>query len=242
MSDAHVDLQSLWSALKPDERGLVVAVVQHARSGQVLMVGYMNSDALAATIEQGLVTFWSRSRQSLWKKGETSGNTLALEELRVDCDGDALLVRAMPRGPTCHTGKPSCFHRRPTEATWSAEDDGPPAGHQAFARVEQVVQERKAGMGMTNAEGKSYVRGLLSGGAERIGAKLREEADELARAIAEESDERVSAEAADLLFHLIVGLAQRDRVLDDVAQVLEQRFGTSGIDEKRGRGSKPGAP
>src|SRR5918912_4459162 len=94
-----------------DDRGLIPAIVQHARSGEVLMLGYMNEEALRRTVESGLVTFWSRSRQSLWQKGETSGNLLRLVELRQDCDGDALLVLAEPAGPTCHTGEPSCFHR-----------------------------------------------------------------------------------------------------------------------------------
>ena len=95
-----------------DEQGLIPAIVQHARSGEVLMLGYMNEEALRRTIESGLVTFWSRSRQSIWQKGETSGNLLRLVELRQDCDGDTLLVLAEPAGPTCHTGEPSCFHRR----------------------------------------------------------------------------------------------------------------------------------
>ena len=95
-----------------DDQGLIPAIVQHARSGEVLMLGYMNEEALRRTVESGLVTFWSRSRQSIWQKGETSGNLLRLVELRQDCDGDALLVLAEPAGPTCHTGEPSCFHRR----------------------------------------------------------------------------------------------------------------------------------
>lgn len=97
--------------LQFDSNGLIPAIVQHARSGEVLMLGYMNEAALHATLESGLVTFWSRSRQALWRKGETSGNLLHLVEVRQDCDGDALLVQAEPVGPTCHTGQPSCFHR-----------------------------------------------------------------------------------------------------------------------------------
>jgi phosphoribosyl-ATP pyrophosphohydrolase/phosphoribosyl-AMP cyclohydrolase len=95
-----------------NDQGLLPAIVQHARSGEVLMLGYMNEEALRRTAESGLVTFWSRSRQAIWQKGETSGNLLRLVELRQDCDGDALLVLAEPAGPTCHTGEPSCFHRR----------------------------------------------------------------------------------------------------------------------------------
>ena len=121
------DLDDTWSGLRPDAAGLVAAVVQHADDGRVLMLGYMNREAFGATLRSGRVTFWSRSRDELWEKGATSGNTLDLVALRVDCDGDALLVAATPRGPTCHTGTSSCFFQpldlqtgRPGE-----RDDGP---------------------------------------------------------------------------------------------------------------------
>jgi len=229
-------VEALWSAATPDERGLVTAVVQHAATGRVLMVGMMNREALALTLERGLVTFWSRSRQTLWQKGETSGHTLALREIRIDCDGDALLVQAEPAGPTCHTGHSSCFFR-PVGADALAEDDGPVAPTDAvLAGVFEVVLARKAGLGMTQAQGKSYVRDLLAAGTTKIEAKLREEADELARALASESPARVAAEAADLVFHALVALAARDVDLRDVAAVLAGRFGTSGLDEKARRG------
>jgi phosphoribosyl-ATP pyrophosphohydrolase/phosphoribosyl-AMP cyclohydrolase len=199
------------------------------------MVGAMNEAALAATLERGLVTFFSRSRQTLWQKGETSGHTLALRGIRIDCDGDALLVSAEPAGPTCHTGKPSCFFRAATDGEL-VEDDGPPEPADAvLARVFATVLARKAGRGATQAEGRSYVRELLAAGTATIEGKLREEADELARAIASESPARVAAEAADLLFHAFVALAARDVSLADVRDVLAARHGTSGIDEKAGR-------
>jgi phosphoribosyl-AMP cyclohydrolase / phosphoribosyl-ATP pyrophosphohydrolase len=229
---------SLWAKLRPDDRGLVVAVVQHARTDQVLMVGYMNEEALAATFDRGRVTFFSRSRQCLWEKGEQSGNALHLEQVRVDCDGDALLVRAHPFGPTCHTGTTSCFYRLADDATGAVlrEDDGPaPPADTMFTRVFATVLERKAGRGATQADGKSYVRSLLQAGAEKIADKIREEADELCRAVAGESPDRVAAEAADLLFHAFVALAHRDVHLRDVSAVFAQRFGRSGIDEKASR-------
>jgi phosphoribosyl-AMP cyclohydrolase / phosphoribosyl-ATP pyrophosphohydrolase len=232
-------MSSLWAQLSPDDRGLVVAVVQHATTDQVLMVGYMNEEALAATLERRRVTFFSRSRQQLWEKGEASGNTLHLEEVRVDCDADALLVRAQPVGPTCHTGATSCFYRRVEDpASALLEDDGPPPATDAmFARVFGTVLERKAGRGATQAEGKSYVRSLLQAGVEKISAKVHEEADELCRAVAGESSERVAAEAADLVFHAFVALAHRDVHVRDVAAVFAQRFGRSGLDEKASRRS-----
>ena len=218
--------QELWAALKPDAQGLVVAVVQHAKTDRVLMVGYMNADALAATLERKRVTFWSRSRNKLWEKGETSGNTLALVELRYDCDADALLVRADPAGPTCHLGKPSCFHERayPQRTT----DEGP--AEDILHRLTAVIEQRRSA-----TEQRSYVRKLLDGGAPKIGAKLREEADELAAAIADESDDRVANEAADVLFHTLVALAARHLTLAQVRTVLQARFGRSGIEEKQSR-------
>jgi phosphoribosyl-ATP pyrophosphohydrolase/phosphoribosyl-AMP cyclohydrolase len=233
-----LDASALWAQLRPDAQGLVTAVVQHDRTGQVLMVGHMSAEALAATLARGRVTFWSRSRQELWEKGATSGHTLALCGLRVDCDGDAILVRAEPVGPTCHTGATSCFFRRVEgdDANALPADDGPPPGPDpTLEEVFAVILERQAGRGMTNAEGGSYVRRLLDRGAPKINEKITEEAAELAQAIAGESDERVAAEAADLVFHAMVGLAHRGLHLHDVARVLAARFGRSGIDEKAAR-------
>jgi len=239
MADAA---DTLWREAAPDERGLVTAVVQHVATGQVLMVGMMNEDALAATLASGRVTFWSRSRSRLWEKGETSGHTLALRGIRIDCDGDALLVTAEPAGPTCHTGKPSCFFRALAEDGLAADEgpvaDGPDA---VLARLFAVVLARKAGLGATQAEGKSYVRELLAAGTTKVEAKLREEADELARALASESRERVAAEAADLLFHTLVALVARDVDLREVTAVLAGRHGTSGLDEKARRKAPPDA-
>jgi phosphoribosyl-ATP pyrophosphohydrolase/phosphoribosyl-AMP cyclohydrolase len=238
MSTAPIDASALWAQLRPDAQGLVTAVVQHEHTSQVLMVGHMSAEALAATLASERVTFWSRSRSELWEKGATSGHTLRLRGLRVDCDGDALLVRALPVGPTCHTGATSCFFRRVEGERAEAlpADDGPPPGPDGtLERVFATILERKDGRGMTNAEGGSYVRRLLDRGAPKINEKLTEEAAELARAIEGESDERVAAEAADLVFHALVGLAHRGLHLRDVARVLADRFGRSGLDEKAGR-------
>jgi phosphoribosyl-AMP cyclohydrolase / phosphoribosyl-ATP pyrophosphohydrolase len=238
MRNGEPSVSSPWSELRPDERGLVVAVVQHAETDQVLMVGYMNEEALAATLERRRVTFFSRSKQRLWEKGEASGNTLHLEEVRVDCDGDALLVRAQPVGPTCHTGTTSCFFRRSDDAEPSrlhADDGPPPPPDTMLARVFTTVLERKAGRGATQAQGKSYVRSLLDAGAEKIAAKIREEADELCQAVVGEPIDRVAAETADLFFHALVALAHRDVHVRDVSAIFAKRFGRSGIDEKASR-------
>ncbi len=231
-----------------DEKGLAPAVVQHARTGEVLMLAFVNAEALRLTLETGEAHFFSRSRGALWRKGETSGNVLRVVEVRLDCDEDAVLVRAEPAGPTCHTGKPSCFFQGGTFPSPLAgqsptslprlpdgsEAAGAPDGADAaiLERVFAVIEARKA-----DPARRSYVRTLLDGGAGAIGAKLCEEAGELSRAIAAESDERVVAEAADVLFHLLVALGARDVAPSRVFAELSRRFGVSGLDEKASRGS-----
>lgn len=215
-------------AFDKGEGGLLPAIVQDRLTGQVRMVGYMNRASLAATIASGRATFWSRSRGELWEKGATSGNALRVQAIYADCDADALLVLVDPEGPTCHTGTPSCFFRRVNE-DGSAVDE--PRDAAAFLEVlEREIEARKA----STAE-KSYTRHLLDGGAERIGAKLREEAGELAQAIAAESEERVASEAADVLYHLMVGIASRGVPLRAVLAALAKRSGTSGHAEKAAR-------
>lgn len=235
-----MNIDDLWAQLRPDDAGLIAAVVVHAIDARVLMLGYMNRDALAATLDCGHVTFWSRSRASLWEKGESSGHTLELEDLRIDCDGDALLVRAHPRGPTCHTGTASCFFRPLVhdDGVWkpAANDDGPV--EHALRTTERSIQARARGEGMTNSEGKSYVRSLLAAGTPMIRAKILEESQELCEALATEDDDRVASEAADLLFHVLVGLSSRGLDLRSVDDVLRRRHGRSGIDEKASRQSK----
>ncbi len=219
-----------WSELRPGPDGLVPCVAQDADSGAVLMLAYLSAESLAATARTGRLTFYSRSRKTLWEKGATSGHTLDVLSLHADCDGDAVLALVRPRGPACHTGAATCF----TPAPGAPADPGT-APVPWFDRVEQVVWARRAGRGLTQAQGRSYVRDLLAGGARAIGAKLREEADELARAVADEAPARVASEAADVVFHMVVALCHRDLRLHDVARVLARRFGVSGIDEKAAR-------
>jgi phosphoribosyl-AMP cyclohydrolase / phosphoribosyl-ATP pyrophosphohydrolase len=212
------------------EGGLLPAIAQDRMTGQVRMVGYMSPASLARTLETGRATFWSRSRSELWEKGATSGNALAVSAIYADCDADALLLLVDPRGPTCHTGAPSCFFRR-VGPDGIAADEGRDAG--AFlAELECEIEDRK----QSSAQ-KSYTRHLLDGGAPRIGGKIREEAAELAEAIASESAERVASEAADVLYHVLVGLSSRGLTLRDAVAVLARRAGTSGHEEKASRGS-----
>jgi phosphoribosyl-ATP pyrophosphohydrolase/phosphoribosyl-AMP cyclohydrolase len=210
------------------ESGLLPAVVQDRLTGQVRMVGYMNRESLAATLRTGRATFFSRSRSELWEKGQSSGNTLRVTSLHADCDADTILVLVDPTGPTCHTGTPSCFFRRIGEG--GALTDEARDATTFLGELEREIDARKQSVGS-----KSYTRHLLDGGTERIGAKLREEADELARAIENESDDRVASEAADVLYHAMVGLASRGVSFRDVIEKLAARAGTSGHDEKARR-------
>ena len=190
-----------------DSQGLVPCVVQDARTGEVLTLAYMNEEALERTRETGEVHFWSRSRGELWHKGETSGNVMRLKALRIDCDGDALLALVEPAGPACHTGERSCFHNGDLGAV----------AHEALPALERVVAERRDG-----APEGSYTAELLAD-PPRIGEKVREEAEEVARAAGDESDERVAEEAADVLYHLDVLLASRGLSVSDAFEVLNGR-------------------
>jgi phosphoribosyl-ATP pyrophosphohydrolase/phosphoribosyl-AMP cyclohydrolase len=198
--------------IKFDRDGLVPCVMQDWATGEVLTLAYMNADALTRTRETGEVHFWSRSRQELWRKGETSGNTMKLRQLRFDCDADALVALVEPAGPACHTGERSCFYRE--LGTGDAPD---PAVHEALAALERTIAARAA----ERPEG-SYTADLLAD-PPRIGDKVREEADEVARAAAGESAERIAEEAADVLYHLEVLLRSRDVPLAAALEVLNGR-------------------
>lgn len=219
------------SDIKWDERGLAPAVVCHAESGAVLMLGWMNAEALAATLASGEVYFYSRSRQTLWHKGETSGNTLALREVRLDCDGDAILVSALPSGPICHTGTSSCFYRWSQGEGWQA-DDGPRGAPAAVVdRVYRVLETR-----VGQPAGKSYTAMLLAGGVEGICNKIDEEAAELIDELRTgASPQRIAHEAADVVYHLLCGLLSRGVDSGEVWRELERRFGVSGHVEKAAR-------
>jgi phosphoribosyl-ATP pyrophosphohydrolase/phosphoribosyl-AMP cyclohydrolase len=211
-----------------DRNGLIPVVVQDHLTGDVRMFAHATVEAVRVTLETGRATFWSRSRNELWEKGRTSGNSLDVKRVLVDCDDDCLIYLAEPAGATCHTGAPSCFFQ-------TMEHDG--AVHQrgataqtVLARLESQIDARKA----SSAE-KSYTKALFDGGAGIIGAKLREEADELARAVASESEERVANEAADVVYHVLVALRSREVSWRDVLAVLEARSGVSGHEEKQSR-------
>ena len=194
-----------------DEQGLVPCVVQDWATGEVLTLAYMDEEALRLTRERGEMHFFSRSRRELWRKGETSGNVQRVRQLRFDCDADALVALVDPAGPACHTGERSCFFR-------DFEGGEPaPAAHEATAALDRTLADRAG----ERPEG-SYTVELLDD-PDRISAKVREEADEVARAAAGESEERVAEEAADLLYHLQVLLRSREVPLSAVLETLNDR-------------------
>jgi len=210
-------------AIRFDDAGLVPCVAQDWRTGEVLTLAYMNAEALRRTRETGEVHYFSRSRDRLWHKGETSGNTQRLRQLRYDCDADAIVAIVEPAGPACHTGQRSCFYRDVDGSADPAPDADPapgepaPAPFEALATLERTLAEREA----ERPQG-SYTVELLDD-PERIGAKVREEADEAARAAGGESDERVAEEAADVLYHLAVLLRSRQIEIAEVMEVLNGR-------------------
>jgi phosphoribosyl-ATP pyrophosphohydrolase/phosphoribosyl-AMP cyclohydrolase len=205
------------------------AVAVDAATGAVLMLAWMNDEALAKTLETGEAHFFSRSRQALWRKGETSGNVLKVREVRIDCDDDAILLVVDPTGPACHTGKASCFYRVLPDLK---EDDGPPGAPAAILeRLARTIEARR----QATAE-KSYTRSLLDAGMPKILAKIAEEHGELAAELPAGAEDAVVHETADLLYHVWVGLAARGVAPARVFAELERRFGVSGHDEKASRG------
>ena len=203
-----IDLTHGLDSLTFDDSLLIPAIVQDVETSRVLMLGYMNREAVTRTLESGRVTFYSRSRQAVWEKGETSGNTLQFREMRADCDGDALLVKAAPMGSTCHTGADTC---------WDEVNEDPAA----FLRLlEQIIATRE-----TSGDDASYTVRLLRAGAMKIAQKVGEEGVETALEGAAGTEEKLAEETADLLYHVLVLLRARGISLKDVTDVLRERHG-----------------
>jgi phosphoribosyl-AMP cyclohydrolase / phosphoribosyl-ATP pyrophosphohydrolase len=199
-----------------DSSGLVPVVAQEASTGEVLMLAWANQDALDATVASGRAHYWSRSRQELWRKGDTSGHIQAVVEVRVDCDGDAVLYRVIQEGPACHTDAPTCFFRR-------VEGDRlnpAPSAATILARLEGVIRQRAA-----DPEPGSYTAYLLGQGVDKILKKVGEESTEVVIAAKNDDAEQLTLETADLLFHLVVLLHARNLPLEAVWKELEGRVG-----------------
>ena len=186
--------------------GLIPVVIQDVETGKVLMLGYMNREAYDKTIAENIVTFFSRSKQRLWTKGETSGNFLHVCEMLVDCDGDTLLIKATPDGPTCHTGADTCFD----EVNWGRG--------QFLNYLQGIIHDRKV-----NPLDTSYTTTLFNRGINKIAQKVGEEAVELVIEAKDDNNDLFRGEAADLLFHFLVLLEQKNMDLDDIVAVLQSR-------------------
>jgi len=198
-------------SIRFDDAGLVPVIAQDARTGEVLMLAYANELALAKTRETGWAHFWSRSRDTLWRKGETSGNGLKVQATLIDCDADAVLYLVEPEGPTCHTGERSCFHR-------NERGDAADAAVGVLPHLAKVIGERAA-----NPKPGSYTTELLYAHPSRLHEKIFEEAAEVVRAARREGRERLAEEAADLIYHLMVLLAREGSSWDDPVRVLAER-------------------
>ena len=228
MSEPEAQHAAILAAVRWNADGLVPAIAQDARSGRVLMLAWMNANALLATLRDGLGTYWSRSRQALWRKGETSGHIQHLVDMRLDCDGDTLLLRVIQEGPACHTGEQTCFFLGQTgEQGW--QHQAPPPGS-ILDSLQVTLHSRR-----TADPGQSYVAQLLRGGQDRILKKVGEEATEFVIACKNHESKHIVAEAADLVFHLMVALEDRDLHIDDVLGELARREGMSGLEEKAAR-------
>lgn len=220
--------------VKFNEQGLVPAIAQDRSTLRVLMLAWMNRESLELTISTGVAHYWSRSRASLWKKGETSGNVQKVRSVHYDCDADTVLLVVDPAGPACHTGEVSCFYRNIEGA--DAAPAMAPAGESVLPELFEVLEARK------NAEpGSSYVASLYSKGRAKILEKVAEESAELIEAAEEKGRDQVVYELADLWFHTMVLLANEGISIGEVTAEFDRRFGTSGITEKasrKGRGEK----
>jgi phosphoribosyl-AMP cyclohydrolase / phosphoribosyl-ATP pyrophosphohydrolase len=210
-----------YSVLRFNEQGLIPAIVQDVATGRVLMLAYMNREALERTLATGLVHYWSRSRAQLWQKGETSGHIQHLRDLRYDCDADTLLVIVEQEGAACHTGEPSCFFQRFAE---TSEPMQLPASAGLLQQIYAVVQERKR-----RAPQESYVASLMARGQDHVLKKVIEEAAEVLMASKDGRREAIVYEMADLWFHAIVALGWHDISPQEVLQELQRRFGKSGL-------------
>jgi phosphoribosyl-ATP pyrophosphohydrolase/phosphoribosyl-AMP cyclohydrolase len=214
--------------LKFDKQGLIPAVIQDWRDGSLLMLAYMNPESIQLTLEKKSVHFWSRWRNRIWEKGETSGNKLILKDIFVDCDGDTILVKAEPLGPTCHTNEKTCFFMRLRE---DGSVDGIKTvdgfGGGILDKLYQTIQDRKA-----HPSAESYTSTLLAGGVDKVLKKVVEEAGEVALAAKGGKKDEIIYETADLLFHTLVALGYHDVKPEEVYKELANRFGTSGLKVK----------
>ncbi|CAM6081993.1 unnamed protein product [Calypogeia fissa] len=220
------EVEKLLETIRWDSKGLVVAIAQHVDTGAILMQGFANRDAIAATIASNHATFFSRSRSSLWTKGETSRNFINVVDVYLDCDRDSIIYLGTPDGPTCHTGAETCYYTSAADFESSSSQ-----ALTTLYSLEATIAQRKAEVSAKPSWTKKLV-----GNPELLCSKIREEADELCRTVEEsEGRERTISEMADLLYHSMVLLAVQDVKVKEVLEVLRGRFSKSGIEEKKSR-------
>lgn len=212
-------LQKIENLVKFDENGLVPAIVQNAKTREILMMAYMNEEAFINTAQTGQATFWSRSRNELWLKGETSGNTMEVVEIRVDCDRDCVLLLVIPAGEACHTGNRSCFYRKLKDGSL-VEDTDPSNAHDPLIQEEHTVLHRKH-----HPKEGSYTNYLFAKGADKILKKVGEEAAEVVIAGKNRNRDEIKYEVADLMYHITVMLADNKLSWQDIYEEMNKRRG-----------------
>ncbi|XP_062105855.1 histidine biosynthesis bifunctional protein hisIE, chloroplastic isoform X2 [Humulus lupulus] len=233
-------VETLLDSVKWDDKGLAVAIAQNVDTGAILMQGFANRDAVATTIFSRKATFYSRSRSTLWTKGETSNNFINVHDIFIDCDRDSIIYLGMPDGPTCHTGAETCYYTRVSESLehLESEIEENKLAQTTLYSLESTISQRKAELEVPLSGKPSWTRRLLLD-YKLLCSKIREEADELCRTLEENEEKaRTASEMADVLYHAMVLLAVKDVKMEDVLQVLRHRFSQSGIEEKKRRASQ----
>ncbi|XP_030493192.2 histidine biosynthesis bifunctional protein hisIE, chloroplastic [Cannabis sativa] len=232
-------VETLLDSVKWDDKGLAVAIAQNVDTGAILMQGFANRDAVATTISSRKATFFSRSRSTLWTKGETSNNFINVHDIFIDCDRDSIIYLGTPDGPTCHTGAETCYYTRVSDSLehLESEIEENKLAQTTLYSLESTISLRKAELEVPQSGKPSWTRRLLLDN-KLLCSKIREEANELCQTLEEnEEKSRTASEMADVLYHAMVLLAVKDVKMEEVLQVLRERFSQSGIEEKRRRAS-----
>ncbi|ERN14090.1 hypothetical protein AMTRI_Chr01g133820 [Amborella trichopoda] len=228
-------VEKLLDCIKWDDKGLAVAIAQNVNTGAILMQGFANRDALATTLSSRKATFYSRSRSSLWTKGETSMNFINVLDVFIDCDHDSIIYLGKPEGPTCHTGEETCYFTSALDLMQPSKDEANRLASTTLYSLESTIYERKDNLGANPNEKPSWTKRLLQD-EKLLCSKIREEADELCRTLEDrEESSRTASEMADVLYHAMVLLAVKGIKMEDVLEVLRARFSQSGVEEKKAR-------
>ncbi|XP_004302491.1 PREDICTED: histidine biosynthesis bifunctional protein hisIE, chloroplastic-like [Fragaria vesca subsp. vesca] len=235
--DHHLQskVETVLDSVKWDDKGLAVAIAQNVDTGAILMQGFANREAVATTISSRKATFYSRSRLTLWTKGETSSNFINVHDIFLDCDRDSIIYLGKPDGPTCHTGAETCYYTSVIDLLEDQQSRGDKFPLTTLNSLESTIAKRKGELEVPQTGKPSWTRRLLLD-KKLLCSKIREEADELCRTLEENEDKsRTASEMGDVLYHSMVLLALKDGKMEDVLEILRHRFSQSGIEEKRSR-------